>query len=60
MLGEMIGECTGKVAGIRVISTEGQETARSLAAGPGHFVGTGYCRLRDLSAVGAVGCGAKR
>lgn len=26
MLGEMIGECTGKVAGIRVISTEGQET----------------------------------
>ena len=26
MLGEMIGECMGKVAGVRVISTEGQET----------------------------------
>jgi hypothetical protein len=26
MLGEMIGECTGQVSGIRVISTEGQET----------------------------------
>lgn len=26
MLGELIGECTGKVAGIRVVSAEGQET----------------------------------
>ena len=26
MLGELMGECTGKVAGIRVVSVEGQET----------------------------------
>ena len=35
MLGEMIGECTGKIAGIRVISTEGSEEDRRRAAALG-------------------------
>src|SRR5438309_2001396 len=40
MLGEMIGECTGKVSGIRVISTEGEETKLEVSLqGQGTLVG---------------------
>jgi hypothetical protein len=40
MLGEMIGECTGKVAGVRVISTGEQETKLEVSlTGQGSLLG---------------------
>jgi hypothetical protein len=57
MLGEMIGECTGKVGGVRVISTEGQETKLEVSLqGQGTLLGQAMAEFGTL--VQAVRSGA--